>query len=59
MTYYAISEETAIRRLTNRWHEQADKYPAMRQKLPLWNYIRANLYSVRKRALLKDYEVRP
>jgi hypothetical protein len=38
-----IDRQTAIRRLTNRWIEQCEFYPTMRDAIPLKVYLRANL----------------
>lgn len=53
-----IDRQTAIRRLTNRWHEQVEHFPLMRHEIPLDLYIRANLGAVLKSELedpLADY----
>lgn len=50
--------QTAKRRLTNNWNEQVDKFPSMREKIPLELYIRRNLAYVMKYDLLVDYSVR-
>lgn len=41
-----LDRATAIRRLTNRWLEQAGLYPAMREQIPLNTYVRVNLPAV-------------
>jgi hypothetical protein len=46
---------TAVRRLTNRWHEQAELYPTMRKDIPLELYIRRNVRHVMKNDSLADY----
>jgi hypothetical protein len=46
---------TAKRRLTNRWLEQTELYPTMRQTIPLALYIRQNIGHVMKNDSLLDY----
>ncbi len=41
-----LTRQEAIKRLTNRWNEQAEKYPLMRREIPLELYIRRNLQIV-------------
>ena len=41
-----LDRATATRRLTNRWLEQVEMFPSMREDVPLKKYIRANLPSV-------------
>jgi hypothetical protein len=50
-----IDQAEAIRRLTNRWEEQVELYPAMRHEIPLDLYIRRNLAVVMKCGQLADY----
>lgn len=38
-----MTKREAIRRLTNRWNEQVEKYPLMRDDIPLALYLRRNL----------------
>ncbi len=51
--------QTAIRRLTNRWHEQAEKFPTMRQDTPLDMYVAMNYRTVMADDMLKDYDASP
>lgn len=50
-----IDRQTAVRRLTNRWLEQVEAFPAMRHEIPLALYVRRNLQAVMKGGLLRDY----
>jgi hypothetical protein len=56
MSYYCIPYETAVRRLTNRWNEQVERYPLMRQQIPLMSYIRANAWNVMRYGQLEKYD---
>jgi hypothetical protein len=47
---------TAIRRLTNRWHEQCELFPLMARDTPLDMYLAMNYRMVMAGDMLKDYE---
>jgi hypothetical protein len=52
----SIDKQTAVRRLTNRWREQCELYPTMREEIPLALYVRRNLPGVMRDGLLADYD---
>jgi hypothetical protein len=41
-----IDRITAIRRLTNRYNEQCDVWPTLRERIPLKLYIERNILAV-------------
>lgn len=45
----------AVERLTNRYNEQALKFPIMRDKITLKGYISANIRTVMRGNLLASY----
>jgi hypothetical protein len=51
-----IDYQTAVRRLTKRWHEQGEQHPATKQEMPLATYIRANAFAVMRNDLLRAYD---
>lgn len=54
-----MDRQTAVRRLTNRWHEQCEKYPLMRECISLALYVRRNLPAMLKlEDALRDYDRR-
>lgn len=53
-----IDRETAVRRLTARWNEQAERFPTMRAETPLDTYIKANLALVMRDNLLASYDAK-
>lgn len=55
----SIDCETAKRRLTNRWHEQCERFPTMRNEITLERYVQVNLAYVMRYGLLSSYEMRP
>lgn len=42
-TLMQLDRQTAIRRLVNRWYEQCEMFPRMRDEIPLSVYVRTNL----------------
>ena len=50
-----MTKREATKRLANRWLEQVDLFPAMRDKIPLALYISRNIAAVRRNDLLKEY----
>ena len=50
---WRIDYETAVRRLTKRWHEQGEQIPTTKQEMPLSIYIRANAFTVMRNDLLR------
>jgi hypothetical protein len=52
---FIISRAEAIKRLTNRWQDQVDKFPRMREDVPLELYIRRNIRAVRVFGGLEKY----
>lgn len=50
-----IDRATARRRLTNRWLEQVERYPLMREEIPLALYIQRNIHTVMQNGALADY----
>lgn len=54
----AITRKEAIKRLTNRWHEQCELFPTMRERIPLALYIRANVATVMRNGYGADYAQR-
>ena len=53
-----IDRQTAVRRLTNRYREQSDLFPTMRDSVPLALYIRRNVGHVMREGLLESYNQR-
>jgi hypothetical protein len=51
-----IDYDTAVRRLTKRWHELGEQHPATKQEMPLSMYIRANAFAVMRNDLLRAYD---
>lgn len=51
-----LDKLTTIRRLTNRWNEQVEKFPRMRDDVPLALYIERNFKGVRDNELFADYD---
>jgi hypothetical protein len=51
-----ISRKTAQRRLERRWHEQAERFPTMRNDLPMAQYVAANIEHVMRNDLLQRYD---
>lgn len=51
-----LDHATTIRRLTNRWNDQAEKYPRMRDEVPLELYIKRNYHGVRDNDLFVSYD---
>lgn len=52
-----IDKATAVRRLTNRWHEQCERWPTLRERIPLALYIQRNIQAVLSGACpLEDYD---
>lgn len=53
-----LTRQEAIKRLTARWNEQVDRFPAMRETIPLALYIRSNVAIVMRRNLLASYSAK-
>jgi len=53
---WRIDYEAAVRRLTRRWHEQGQQFPAAKHEMPLSTYIRANAFTVMRNDLLRAYD---
>ena len=51
----SIDKQTATRRLKNRWLEQVELFPTMRDEIPLKPYISQNVRHVMVHDLLQDY----
>lgn len=51
-----LDRETAVRRLTNRWLEQCELFPLMREDIPLKRWIAVNIAFCRRHELLKEYD---
>ena len=51
-----IDRETAVRRLTNRYNEQCERFPTMQNDISLELWLSRNLAYVQKGDLLKQYE---
>ena len=49
-------KSTATRRLTNRWNEQCEQFPIMRNEIPLELYLTRNLARVMLYNLLERYD---
>lgn len=50
-----ITREEAVKRLTNRYHEQSLLYPTLRDDVPLEMYIRENIDRVQANGMLAEY----
>lgn len=44
---FVIDQETAVRRLTNRYAEQCERWPTLQERIPLALYIERNIMAVR------------
>jgi hypothetical protein len=53
-----VDRATAIRRLTNRYREQAERFPALRSRMSLEKYISANVEHVMETGVLEAYDRR-
>lgn len=53
-----IDRATARRRLAARYADQCERFPSMRQNLPLRLYLARNLAAVMRRGLLASYDAR-
>lgn len=51
-----IDRKTATRRLTRRWEEERERWPVMRNEIPLAKYLSANIRHVMREGLLASYE---
>jgi hypothetical protein len=50
-----VNKAEALNRLTNRYNEQVERYPLMRDNIPLALYIRRNIKQVMRNGTLASY----
>lgn len=56
MVVSGVTCEAARNRLTNRWREQVERFPLMREWIPLDLYIQRHLSLVMRTGVLARYE---